>query len=144
MPEKRRSVRFRPSGALYGRVKSVPAKVVDISLHGAQVELCQSLPRRAEYRLVLPAPEGSLELRAVVRRCMLTDLKRAGEAAQEAHLPRLKAGDGLTIYRAGLEFMELQPEQLAVLERTCAEQEGCRPSLEAMVETSAPWSSLRA
>jgi c-di-GMP-binding flagellar brake protein YcgR len=106
--ERRRSPRYRPHTEVYGRLKSVlPARILDISLHGAQVEVSQSLQRRAEVRFSLPTPEGDLLLHALVRRCSLTGLRKAEHAE----------GESVTVYRAGLEFVNLSQEQNEALKR---------------------------
>src|SRR5262245_45070484 len=100
--DRRRSPRYQPSLEMYGRIKSgLPARILDISLHGVQLEVGQSLQRRAEYRFSLPTSDGTLVLRACVRRCSLTGLRK----------PELPGGESQPVYRAGLEFVEVGPEQ---------------------------------
>ena len=110
--ERRKSARRRPKKDIFGRLKSVlPARVVDLSMHGAQVEVSQSLQRRTEVRFSLSTlEEGELHLRAAVRRCSLTGL-RDGDAP---------GGDRVPVYTAGLEFVDVSAEQLEALRRVWA------------------------
>jgi hypothetical protein len=111
--ERRRSARFRPQTEMFARLKSVlPARIVDLSLHGVQVEVTQSLQRRAELRFSLPTPEGDLVLRAAVRRCSLTGLRP------------IPGGERAPVYTAGLEFVEMTNEQQEVLRRVWSGLQG--------------------
>ena len=79
-----------------GTVKAtVPARVVDISPFGAQVEVPSALRPLVECDVTLPLERGPLRVRARVQRC------RA--AAMEG-----SATSGPTLmYRAGLEFVAI-------------------------------------
>lgn len=108
--ERRKSRRVRPAEELLGKVKAtVPARILDLSVDGAQIEVGCILRPAAECDLWLPG-EGnrSVKLRAEVRRC------------RAAGLQSLAGGDRVMVYRAGLRFEDLNAEARAAVERHIA------------------------
>ncbi len=108
--ERRRSRRVRPVEELLGKVKAtVPARILDLSVDGAQIEVGCILRPAAECDLWLPGDgDRGVKLRAEVRRC-----RAAGFQA-------LPGGDRVMVYRAGLRFEALDAEARAALERHIA------------------------
>ena len=93
--ERRRSQRVPVSGDRFGRVKAtVPARIVDISRHGVQLEVPAALRPAVECDLTLPVDHQDLRIRARVQRC------RAMGFAGDDH-------DRKLVYRAGLEFVSV-------------------------------------
>ncbi len=109
--ERRKSPRVRPSEELQGKVKAtVPAKIVDLSANGAQIEVSCILRPNAECDLWLPGGgKQPVKLRAVVRR------------SRAAGVQELPGGERGMMYRAGLQFSYLEPNARRVLERHIAE-----------------------
>ena len=109
--ERRRNRRIRPNQELLGKVKAtVPARVVDLSVDGAQIEVGCILRPTAECDLWLPGDgRQSVKLRAEVRRCRATGVKE------------LPGGERGMVYRAGLQFTALDPEARSALERHVAQ-----------------------
>ena len=94
--ERRRSQRVPVSGDRFGRVKAtVPARIVDISRHGVQLEVPAALRPAVECDLALPVDRRDLRIRAKVQRC------RAMGFAGDGHERKL-------VYRAGLEFISVE------------------------------------
>jgi hypothetical protein len=86
--ERRRSLRLVPPVEIEGTVgATVPARVVDLSSFGAQVEVDMRLRPGATCAMVLPAGDGPLTLEVEVRRCRAVGVQ-----------------DARIVYRAGLEF----------------------------------------
>lgn len=106
MDDRRRSKRITPGDDLVGTVKAtVPARVVDISPFGAQVEVPSALRPMVECDVTLPLERGPLRVRARVQRC------RA--AAMDG-----TASSGPTLmYRAGLEFVAVEPAIREILQK---------------------------
>ena len=97
MKDRRKHSRVRPDEVVIGKVKStVPARVVDISPEGAQIEISTGLRPNVECDVSLPTENGSVQIRARVRRCRASTLPRGDEAAM--------------LFRAGLEFVNLGDE----------------------------------
>jgi hypothetical protein len=61
---------FLPAG-MAGKVGSVDVNVVDLSLHGARVQLAQPLSVGATLPFVLESSDGSIRIDATVRWCQL-------------------------------------------------------------------------
>lgn len=108
--ERRKNRRIRPNQELLGKVKAtVPARVVDLSVDGAQIEVGCILKPTAECDLWLPGDgRQSVKLRAEVRRCRATGVEE------------LPGGERGMMYRAGLRFTALEPEARSALERHIA------------------------
>jgi hypothetical protein len=93
--ERRRSERVPVPGDRFGRVKAtVPARIVDISRHGVQLEVPAALRPAVECDLALPVDGGDVRIRARVQRC------RAMGFAGNGNERKL-------VYRAGLEFVSV-------------------------------------
>ncbi len=102
--ERRAVPRVRPDQPLFGQVKTnVRAWILDISSRGAQIEVAAGLQPRESCDLRIPFNEGEFAVHATVRRCRASVLD-VGEN-----------DEGALLYRAGLEFDELDPESLAWL-----------------------------
>jgi hypothetical protein len=110
MRERRREERIVPSEELFGRVRAtVPARILDISHTGVQVEVSTALRPTVECDFSLPDGKDMLRLRARVRRCRAASFAERSPDSQ------------LMVYRAGLEFLSLSPRQREVLERLVAQ-----------------------
>ena len=102
--ERRAVPRVQPDQPLFGQVKTnVRAWILDISSRGAQIEVAAGLQPRESCDLRIPFDEGEFAVHATVRRCRASVLD-VGEN-----------DEGALLYRAGLEFDELDPESLAWL-----------------------------
>jgi hypothetical protein len=102
--ERRSLPRFTPNRPLTAKVRAfLPARVLDISLGGMQVELAHSLPPRATCDLRFLLDDEEVLLRGTVRRCQVW-----GSGEDEAVHKVL-------IYRAGIEFDEPSRQRLAGL-----------------------------
>lgn len=92
---------------MFGRVKAtVPARILDLSRHGIQVEIPSALRPAVECDISVPTAEGDLRLRAKVRRCRAASM--SAREGDERHL----------VFRAGLEFVEVSPHAIRALEQT--------------------------
>lgn len=110
MKERRREERIVPSEELFGRVRAtVPARILDISPTGVQVEVSTALRPTVECDFSLPDGKDMMRVRARVRRCRAASLAERSPDSQ------------LMVYRAGLEFLALSPRQREVLERLVAQ-----------------------
>jgi hypothetical protein len=103
MEDRRRSARYKPPEALFGRIKmTLPSRILDISPLGMRVEVGSALRPAADCDVVVPVGDTELRLRARVLRC------------------RAYAGDpsdtGGIVFRAGLEFVGLREEAARALE----------------------------
>lgn len=86
------------------RVKSaLPARIMDISSQGAQLEVSTMLRPTVSCDLRIQLDDGDLAVRAIVRRC-----KAWGFGLDEKDRRVL-------LYRAGLEFVDVAPEVMARL-----------------------------
>ena len=104
----KRSVPIKPLAA---KVKaSIPARVVDISARGLQIELATSLRPHAGCELRMQFDGGDISVRATVRRC------RAWGFGLDEKDQRV------LLYRAGLEFDEVSPAALEQLGRLTASE----------------------
>ncbi len=108
--ERRRSRRIRPTNDLHARVKAtVPARIVDLSVAGAQIEVDCILRPSAECDIWIPGPEGQpVRVRAEVRRCRAVGTRE------------LPGGEKAVLYRAGLEFMDTRKEAREAVEAQIA------------------------
>ena len=103
MTERRRSRRVPVPKDRFGRVKAtVPARIVDISRHGVQLEVPAALRPAVECDLSLPLGTRDLRIRARVQRC-----RAMGFAGTEENR-RL-------VYRAGLEFVAVPESEKEAL-----------------------------
>lgn len=107
MHDRRRSERLTVGQDMFGRVKAtVPARILDLSRHGIQVEVPSALRPAVECDISVPTADGDLRLRAKVRRCRAASM--ASHEGDEHHL----------VFRAGLEFVEVSPRAIRALEQT--------------------------
>jgi hypothetical protein len=88
---------------------TVPARVVDLSVAGAQVEVSSPLRPSVQCDIALPTAAGDLKIRARVTRCKATVMRDLG------------GGERGMVYRAGLTFMKLEPNEAEVLEDAIVE-----------------------
>jgi hypothetical protein len=106
MNERRATARVAPTEPIPIKLKSsLPARVLDISAGGVQVEVGTSLRPEADCELRVQLAEGEIVVRARVRRC-----RAWGFGLDESDRRVL-------LYRAGLQFNDLPPESLAMLRR---------------------------
>lgn len=119
MSERRQSPRHVPDEERFGRVKAtVPARIVDISREGAQLEVPAALRPAVECDLALPAGGGLIRLRARVLRC------RAIPTGSHS-------GEHGLVFRAGLQFLDVSDETVHALEREYGlpvDEKGDRPT----------------
>jgi hypothetical protein len=105
MNDRRRSRRVTPPQEVVGTVKAtVPARVLDLSTRGMQVEVASTLRPGVECNVSLPTATGELRMRVRVERCRARTFNT------------LEAGVGGILYRAGLSFVDLPAETLETLE----------------------------
>jgi hypothetical protein len=101
MDERRAVPRVEPSKPLPARVKTfLPARIVDISSRGAQIELATSLRPEVPCDLRIQLDTGDIVVHGIVRRC------RAWGFGLDEKDQRV------LLYRAGIEFEEAAPEAL--------------------------------
>jgi hypothetical protein len=106
MNERRATARMAPSEPIPVKLKSsLPARVLDISAGGIQVEVGTSLRPEADCELRVQLADGEIAVRARVRRC-----RAWGFGLDESDRRVL-------LYRAGLQFSDLPAEALAKLRR---------------------------
>ncbi len=99
MIDRRRSQRITPPQGLWATIKAAErARIVDLSPHGAQVEVDIPLSPAKEFSVALPIGSGEFRVRALVHRCRTRQAKV-----------------GIS-YRAGLEFIKLGKEQVESIE----------------------------
>jgi hypothetical protein len=104
MMERRAVPRVEPKQRLAARVMAdQPARVIDISSRGAQIEVAASLQPLGPCDLRIQFADGEFAVHATVRRCRVSGL------ALDSRNQRV------VLYRAGLEFDEVDPECLARL-----------------------------
>jgi hypothetical protein len=103
MPGERRSVpRVELPAPVSAKVKAaLPARILDISSQGAQIEVTSLLRPGVTCDLKILAKDGELSLRAMVRRC-----RAWGFGLDEKEQKVL-------LYRAGFEFEDPSPEDMA-------------------------------
>ena len=115
MVERRSTPRVEPQRPLSARVKAfLPARIVDLSSRGVQIELATSLRPELPCDLRIRLDQGEVVVRGIVRRC------RAWGFGLDERDQRV------LLYRAGLEFGETAPEALvevvsSVLEKAAPE-----------------------
>jgi PilZ domain len=101
MSERRAVPRVEPKRPLSARVKTfMPARIVDISSRGAQIELATSLRPEVPCDLRIELEPHEIVVHAIVRRC------RAWGFGLDERDQRV------LLYRAGIEFEEPAPEAL--------------------------------
>jgi len=88
------------------------ARVLDISSRGAQVEVATSLQPSGRCDLRIQFSDGEFAVHATVRRCRATGFGLDEKKQQ------------VVLYRAGLEFDEVDPESLAWLSSNVLFQSG--------------------
>ncbi|HPC82225.1 MAG TPA: PilZ domain-containing protein [Thermoanaerobaculaceae bacterium] len=104
MNERRAVPRVEVPQPVPAKVKAaLPARVLDISSHGAQLEVTTSLRPLTSCDLRIALPDGEVTIRSVVRRC-----KAWGFGLDEKE-------QRVLLYRAGVEFSDVPPEVLARL-----------------------------
>jgi hypothetical protein len=104
MNERRATARVTPAEPIPVKLKSaLPARVLDISSGGIQVEVATSLRPEADCELRVQLADGEMVLRARVRRC-----RAWGFGLDESDRRVL-------LYRAGLQFADLTAEALGRL-----------------------------
>jgi hypothetical protein len=104
MIDRRAVPRITPKKTIKAKVRAyIPARVVDISLSGIQVELAQSLPPRLTCDLRFQMQDAEVILRAMVRRCRVWG---AGSDEKEQKV---------LLYRAGLQFDEASRKKVMAL-----------------------------
>ena len=105
MREKRRSARLLPRNDVIGRIKAtVPARIVDISLLGAQIEIPSALRPSVECDISLPGPDGEdFRVRTRILRCRVGGLSKS------------RSSGAPVLYRAGIEFAPMNSHKLALL-----------------------------
>jgi hypothetical protein len=101
MTERRAVPRVELPKPLLARVKTfLPARIVDISSRGAQLELATSLRPEVPCDLRIQLESGDIVVHAIVRRC-----RAWGFGLNEKD-------QRVLLYRAGVEFKEPAPEAL--------------------------------
>jgi hypothetical protein len=107
MTERRSAPRVTPAQPLAAKLKSaLPARVLDVSAGGIQLEVGTSLRPQADCELRVELPDGEITLRARVRRC------RAWGFGLDDKDRRV------LLYRAGLQFLEDEEGPLELLRST--------------------------
>lgn len=102
--ERRAVPRVKPKQPLEAKVLAIqPARILDISSRGAQIEVANILPPSGLCDLRIQFAAGEFAVHATVRRC------RASGFGVDAN------NQTVVLYRAGLEFDEVDPECLAWL-----------------------------
>jgi len=118
MTERRAVPRVEPKKPLSARVKTfMPARIVDISSRGAQIELATSLRPEVPCDLRIQLEPRDIVVHAIVRRC------RAWGFGLDERDQRV------LLYRAGIEFEEPAPEALTeMLAATLGANSAGKPS----------------
>lgn len=125
MNERRAVPRIEVPQPVAAKVKAaLPARVLDISSQGAQLEVATSLRPLTSCDLRIALPDGEVTIRSIVRRC-----KAWGFGLDEKE-------QRVLLYRAGLQFAEVPPEVLARLSATFLYQ--APPAVEEALEESEP------
>ena len=125
MLDRRRAPRVAPKKPMKAKIKtSLVARVIDISVSGAQVELPYSLPLRTGCDIRLQTNGTEISLRATVRRCSVL-----GWTEQE--------GKKVLLYRAGVEFEGSGRDLLAILAPKFPELFSAGKGLEGVAERHA-------
>lgn len=116
MAERRAVPRVEPKKPLSARVKAfLPARIVDLSERGVQIELATSLRPQVPCDVRIQLAEGEVVVRGMVRRC------RAWGFGLDERDQRV------LLYRSGIEFETTPPAALlqvvsTVLEKASPEQ----------------------
>ncbi len=111
MKERRAVPRAEPKKPLSARVRAfMPARIVDLSERGLQLELATSLRPEVACDLRIKLDQGDVTVRGLVRRC------RAWGFGLDEHDQRV------LLYRAGLEFETEPPEEILKLVATVLER----------------------
>ena len=116
MTERRAAPRIEPKKPISARVKAfLPARIVDLSERGVQIELATILRPQVPCDLRIQLDDGEVVVRGLVRRC------RAWGFGLDERDQRV------LLYRAGMEFESAPPEALlqvvaTVLEKASPEQ----------------------
>ena len=111
MTERRAVPRGEPKRPLSARVKAfLPARIVDLSERGVQIELAAILRPQVPCDLLIQLDGGEVVVRGLVRRC------RAWGFGLDERDQRV------LLYRAGLEFEATPPEALLQLVSTVLEK----------------------
>jgi hypothetical protein len=104
MTERRAVPRVEPKQPLDAKVMEIqPARILDISSRGAQIEVAASLQPLGPCDLRIQFADGEFAVHATVRRCRVSGLGLDDKNQR------------VVLYRAGLEFDEIDPECLALL-----------------------------
>ncbi|MCD4749662.1 MAG: PilZ domain-containing protein [Thermoanaerobaculales bacterium] len=126
MKERRRAARLLPEQEIFGRIKAtVPARIVDISLFGVQVEVPSALRPSVECNISLPVGEqDELRLRARIQRCRVNGFDQS-----------VSLGPAV-VYRAGMEFEPMNSTKKKILQGILAQIriDGVMPGSEAVLE----------
>ena len=120
MNERRSEPRLELTEPLAAKVKaSVPARVMDLSVHGVQLEIAQSLRPNVSCELRVQLDGSEIGVRALVRRC-----RAIGFGFNELQQKVL-------LYRAGLEFqdvsLEIKERLVTALQQVALNQTGSHP-----------------
>lgn len=106
MKDRRRHPRVTPDEEVYGKVKAtVPARVVDISPEGLQVEVSSGLRPNVECDVSLPVDDGAIQVRARVLRCRAATMRSGADSSE-------------LLFRAGLAFVGLSAADQETLRQT--------------------------
>jgi hypothetical protein len=104
MRERRAVPRVEPQEPLVAKVMAIQsARILDISSRGAQIEVANSLQPSGPCDLRIQFEDGEFAAHATVRRCRASGFGLDHE------------NERVVLYRAGLEFDEVDPESLARL-----------------------------
>jgi hypothetical protein len=104
MHERRAVPRVEVPQPVAAKIKAaLPARVLDVSSQGAQLEVTTCLRPTTSCDLRISLPDGEVTIRSIVRRC-----RAWGFGLDEREQKVL-------LYRAGVEFQDLPPETLARL-----------------------------
>jgi hypothetical protein len=127
MNERRAVPRVEPKKPLSARIKAfMPARIVDISSRGAQIELATSLRPEVPCDLRIQVEPHDIVIRAIVRRC------RAWGFGLDDRDQRV------LLYRAGIEFEEPPPQALAELLAAAVEADARAAQTPAAAAASEP------
>ena len=113
MMERRAVPRVEPKQRLDAKVMAdQPARILDISSRGAQIEVADSLQPSRPCDLRIQFADGEFAVRTTVRRCRVWGFGLDGRNQR------------VVLYRAGLEFDEVAPKCLARLSSNVLFQAG--------------------
>jgi hypothetical protein len=122
MNERRATARVAPSEPIPVKLKSsLPARVLDVSAGGVQIEVATSLRPEADCELRVQLGDGEMVVRAKVRRC-----RAWGFGLDESDRRVL-------LYRAGLEFADPSADSLERLRRHVGSQDAVATPSQALV-----------